>query len=73
MAYKTDKILKTKTISSMDLDRYEGTVRLIREAWDSLPDDVNIAEREMFIEITSRVLILQNTLREKEKDNKNLN
>lgn len=57
----------------MDLDRYEGTVRLIREAWDSLPDDVNIAEREMFIEITSRVLTLQNTLREKEKDNKNLN
>lgn len=57
----------------MDLDRYEGTVRMIRDAWDSLPEDVDISEREMFVEITSRVLMLQNTLREKEKNNGNLN
>lgn len=57
----------------MDLDRYEGTVRLIREAWDNLPEDVDIAERETFVEVAGRVLMLQNTLREKEKDNKNLN
>lgn len=72
MACKTDKILDTNTISSVDLDRYNGNVSLIRKAWDSLPEDVDEIEREMFIEMASKVLTLSGLYR-KEKDNKNLN
>lgn len=67
------KIHRTNTISSTDLDRYGGTVKLIRRAWDNLPDDINMSEREMFVEIASRVLILQNRLREPDKDGRNIN
>lgn len=70
---KNNKIQFTNTISSLDLDRYEGTVKKIREAWENLPEDIEISEREMFIEIASRVLFLHNRLREVEKDNKNVN
>lgn len=70
---KNIKINRTATITSADLDRYEGTVKLIRNAWDNLPEDVEIEEREMFVEIASRVLTLQRTLREKDKDESNIN
>lgn len=67
------KIQRTNIMSSSDLGRYRGTVKLIQEAWDNLPEDIETHEREMFIEITSRVLMLQNQLREKDKDTDNVN
>lgn len=67
------KIPRTNTMTSADLDRYRGTVKLIQQAWDSLPDDIDFTEREMFIEISSRVLTLQNTLRERDKDTDSVN
>lgn len=73
MIKNDSKITRTSTISSSDLDRYEGTVKKIREAWDNLPDDIEMHEREMFVEIASKVLFLHNRLREVEKDNKNVN
>ncbi len=71
---KTDrKIQRTNTMTSADLDRYRGTVKLIQQAWDNLPDDIDFTEREMFIEISSKVLTLQNTLREKDKETDSIN
>ena len=70
---KESKIRNTNIVSSMDLDRYGGTVKMIRQAWDSLPEDIELHEREMFVEIASRVLILQDRLREADKDRKNVN
>ncbi len=58
---------------SADLDRYEGTVKKLRSAWDNLPDDISMDEREMFVELSSKVLHLSMKLRESEKDNTEIN
>lgn len=67
------KIQRTNVIFSADLDRYEGTIKKIRQAWENLPEDIESSEREMFIEIASRVLFLHNRLREVEKEKDSLN
>ncbi len=67
------KFQRTKVIGSSELDRFEGAVKNIRHAWDNLPEDVDFSEREMFVEIASRVLWLQNSLREEEKDTRHIN
>jgi hypothetical protein len=73
MTNNENKIKRTNIVSSTDLDRYEGTVKIIRQAWDTLPEDIEPHEREMFVEIAGKILILQETLRESEKDRKNIN
>ncbi|MGE5041986.1 MAG: hypothetical protein ACM3IJ_03705 [Candidatus Levyibacteriota bacterium] len=73
MKKKDRTIQRTNTITSADLTRYRGTVKIIHEAWDNLPEDIEMHEREMFIELTSKVLTLQNQLREKDKDTDDLN
>ncbi len=65
---KFNKLQRTKVIVSADLDRYEGTVKKLRSAWDNLPDDISMDEREMFVELSSKVLHLSMKLRESEKD-----
>ena len=67
------KIHRTNTISSTDLDRYNGTVKMVRNAWDNLPEDIELHEREMFVEIAGKILDLQGRLRESDKDQKNVN
>lgn len=67
------KIHRTSVITTADLDRFEGTVKHMRDAWDNLPEDVNSEEREMFIELSSQVLSMQNLLYEREKDTDSLN
>lgn len=67
------KIQRTNVIFSADLERYEGAVKKIRDAWENLPEDIEFHEREMFIEIASKVLFLQNRLREVEKDDRDIN
>lgn len=73
MKINEDKLHRTNVVSSSDLDRFEGTVKLIRQAWDNLPDDIEVHEREMFVEIASKVLALQNNLREQDKEKESLN
>lgn len=67
------KFQRTSVITTADLDRFGGTVKYMRDAWDNLPDDVNLEEREIFIELSSQVLTMQNLLYEKEKNTDNLN
>ncbi len=70
---RQDKIQKTSVMTTADLDRFEGTVKNLRNAWDNLPEDIALDEREMFIELTSKVLVLHNKLRAQDKNNSNLN
>ncbi len=70
---KDQKIQITRVRTSADLDRFEGTVKKLRSAWDNLPDDISLDEREMFVELSSKVLSLSITLHEQEKDNKDVN
>lgn len=70
---KQDRIQKTSVITTADLDRFGGTVRNLRHAWEHLPEDIALEEREMFIELTSKVLTLHNKIREQDKNNSNLN
>ncbi len=67
------KFQRTSVITTADLDRFEGTVKHMRDAWDNLPDDISLDEREMFVELSSKVLSLSITLHEQEKDNKDVN
>lgn len=70
---KINKIQRTRVMMSADLDRYEGTVKQLRNAWENLPDDISMDEREMFVELSSKVLHLSMKLRESDKDNTELN
>lgn len=70
---KDKKNQRTTVIGSAELDRFEGTVKNIKRAWDSMPDDADFSEREIFVEIASKVLFMQNRLREQDKDNRNIN
>ncbi len=70
---KSDKIQKTNVVFSSDLERSGGAVRLIRNAWDNLPEDIDMTEREMFIEISSRFIKLNEALREEQKDKGGIN
>ncbi len=70
---KDRKIHRTTVATSADLDRYEGAIKKLRSAWDSLPDDISLDEREMFVELSSKVLSLSITLREQEKNNSEVN
>lgn len=70
---KEEKIHRTNVVTSADLDRYGGAVKLMRQAWDNLPEDVDSVEREMFVEITSRVLTLHTSLSDREKDTNEVN
>lgn len=74
MRFNSDrKIQRTNVISSADLERYEGTIKQVRIAWENLPEDIDTTEREIFIEVASRVLFLHNRLREAEKDKERIN
>lgn len=70
---KQDKIQMTSVITTSDLDRFGGTVKNLRDAWEHLPQDIDQDAREMFIELTSKVLVLHNKLREQDKDTSGLN
>ncbi len=70
---KGDKIQKTNVIFTSDLERSGNAVRLIRNAWDNLPEDIDMTEREMFIEISSRFIKLNEALREEQKDKEGIN
>lgn len=73
MASKNDKIQRSSVMTIADLDGFEGTVKNLRHAWDHLPDDIDQEAREMFIELTGKVLAIHNKLKDQEKDKTNLN
>lgn len=60
-------------MSSDSLDRSDSVVQHIREAWDSLPDDIDMSEREMFVEIASKVIKLHGLLQQEQKSKDHLN
>lgn len=73
MINKDVKVLDTKTISSEQLERCDGTIKHIRNAWENLPEDLDIEEREMFIELASKLIKLHGLVRNIEKDPSSLN
>lgn len=74
MKHKNDRAIpRTNVIFSADLERYEGTIKQVRLAWDNLPEDIDASEREIFIEVASRVLFLHSRIREVEKNREGIN
>lgn len=73
MINKDVKVLDTKTISSEQLERCDGTIKHIRNAWENLPEDLDVEEREMFIELASKLIKLHSLVKNIEKDPSNLN
>ncbi len=69
----SDRIYTTTTISSEELERSDDVVQHIRSAWENLPEDIDISEREMFIEIASKVIKLHSSLVEEKKQKDHLN
>jgi len=69
----TNKIYTTTTISSEELERSDDVVQHIRNAWENLPEDIDMSEREMFIEIASKVIKLHAGLVEEKKQKDHLN
>lgn len=67
------KIYTTTTISSEELERSDDVVQHIRSAWENLPEDIDMSEREMFIEIASKVIKLHSSLVEEKKQKDHLN
>lgn len=68
-----NKIYTTTTISSEELERSDDVVQHIRNAWENLPEDIDMSEREMFIEIASKVIKLHAGLVEEKKQKDHLN
>lgn len=67
------KIYTTSTISTEELERSDEVVQQIRSAWENLPEDIDMSEREMFIEIASKVIKLHAGLVEEKKQKDHLN
>lgn len=73
MINRKDKIYRTTTISSEELERSDEVVQHIRNAWENLPEDIDISEREMFVEIATKVIKLHSALSEEKKRKDHLN
>lgn len=73
MPNKKPKIYTTTTISSDELERSDEVVQQIRSAWENLPDDIDMTEREMFVEIASKVIKLHSALSSEKKRRDHLN
>lgn len=73
MVNKDIKVLDTKTMSSEQLERCDGTIRHIQEAWENLPEDIDTEERGVFIELVSKLITLHNLVRRLEGDHGTLN
>lgn len=73
MTDKKSKIYSTTVISSEKLDRSDEIVQHIRSAWDNLPEDIDMTEREMFVEVASKVIRLHHNLIQDKKSRDGLN
>ncbi|MBP6913610.1 MAG: hypothetical protein KBC00_03305 [Candidatus Levybacteria bacterium] len=73
MKRNTQKIQKTNVLSSSDLERFGGAVKHIRQAWENMADETDFEEREMFVEMASKILYLRGKLSELDKSNDMVN
>ncbi|HMS22473.1 MAG TPA: hypothetical protein PKA38_01795 [Candidatus Levybacteria bacterium] len=73
MKRNSKKIQKTNVLSSTDLERFGGAVKHIRQAWENMADETDFEERELFVEMASKVLFLRSKLSELDKSNDHVN
>ncbi len=73
MKRNSKKIQKTNVLSSTDLERFGGAVKHIRQAWENMADETDFEERELFVEMASKVLFSRSKLSELDKSNDHVN